>query len=143
MEDAPREAGPGWRTEDAHAAPHLRSANEVSGYRIAAADGELGHVEDFFVELDSWAIRYLLVDPRNWWPGKHVLVAPDWITGVDWRGATVQVDVSKEAVRNAPEYDPSGWPDRGYEGRLYEHYRRPGYWTRAPETWDVWRRPAA
>lgn len=80
---------------------------------------------------------------RNWWPGKHVLVATDWVTEVDWVGTTVRVDLTKEAVRNAPEYNPSAWLDRGYERRLYEHYDRPGYWTMPPETWELWRRPAA
>lgn len=123
--------------------PHLRSVNEVTNYGIKATDGELGHVEDFFVEQDSWAIRYLLVDPRSWWPGKHVLVATGWVTAVDWFGAVVHVDLSKEAVRSAPEYDPGRWPDRDYEGRLHQHYGREGYWTYPPETWGRWRRPAA
>jgi hypothetical protein len=123
--------------------PHLRSVNEVTNYGIQAIDGELGHVEDFFVEQDSWAIRYVLVDPRNWWPGKYVLVATAWVTAVDWNGSVVRVDLSKGAVRNAPEYDPAAWLDRSYESRLHDHYLRPGYWTYPPETWGRLRRPAA
>ena len=44
------------------------------GYHIEATDGEIGHVEDFLVEDSSWAIRYMIVDTRNWWPGRKVLV---------------------------------------------------------------------
>ena len=50
---------------------HLRSTNEVTGYHIEAADGEIGHVADFIVDDETWAIRYLEVDMRNWWPGKR------------------------------------------------------------------------
>ncbi len=50
--------------------PHLRSSKAVAGYDIEAADGKIGHVEDFLVEEGSWAIRYVVVDTRNWWPGK-------------------------------------------------------------------------
>jgi hypothetical protein len=123
--------------------PHLRSVNEVTNYGIEATDGDLGHVEDFFVEQDSWAIRYLLVDPWNWWPGKHVLLATDWITDVNWAERTVRVELNKDAVRRSPVYDPGSWPDRAYESRLHAHYGRPGYWARTPETWGPGKRPAA
>ena len=64
--------------------PHLRSAREVTGYAIQARDGDLGHVEDFIVDDESWVLRYMVVDTRNWWPGKHVLVSPRWIESVRW-----------------------------------------------------------
>ena len=69
--------------------PHLRSTNEVIGYYIEATDGDIGHVEDMLVEDDSWAIRYVVVDTRNWWPGKQVLVSPEWMDRVDWDGQRV------------------------------------------------------
>lgn len=117
--------------------PHLRSAAVVTGYGIRATDGELGHVEDFLADEETWAIRYLLVDPRSWWPGPHVLVSTEWITDVSWEDSTVAVDLTREQVRNAPKYEPGAAPDRGYESRLHAHYRRPGYWDRPPESWRV------
>jgi hypothetical protein len=115
--------------------PHLRSMREIRGYGIRATDGELGHVEDFLIEDGAWAIRYLIVDPRNWWPGKHVLVATEWIKDVRWRDGTVGVDLTRDAVRNAPEFDPHGSLAREYETRLHAHYGRAGYWERAAEAW--------
>jgi hypothetical protein len=50
--------------------PHLRSTHQVTDYHIQAKDGEIGHVEDFIIDDETWAIRYLIVDTRNWWPGK-------------------------------------------------------------------------
>jgi hypothetical protein len=105
---------------------HLRSARAVSGYGIRATDGELGHVEDFLVDDQDWAIRYLIVDPRSWWPGPHVLVAVDWIRSVSWNDEVVEVDVSRDAVRGARPYE--GSIDRDQEVQLYAHHRRPGYW---------------
>ncbi|HXH81354.1 MAG TPA: PRC-barrel domain-containing protein [Candidatus Tectomicrobia bacterium] len=118
--------------------PHLRSAAAVSGYGIRATDGELGHVQDFLADEQSWAIRYLIVDPRRWWPGPHVVVATDWVTRVDWHDRVVEVDVTRDEVRNAPPYDPTGALDRSFETRLYGHYARPGYWAREPEAWRRW-----
>jgi uncharacterized protein YrrD len=114
---------------------NLRSARDVTGHKIQATDGQLGHVEDFVIDEQSWAIRYLLVDPRSWWPGHWVLISTDWITAVHWKDLTVEVDVDKEAVRQAPVYEPERLLDRDYESRLHEHFRRHGYWERRPEDW--------
>lgn len=110
---------------DDHVDPHMRSTNEVTQYNIQARDGEIGHVSDFLVDDQTWSIRYMLVDTRNWLPGKHVLVAPEWIEEVNWEDARVRVDLVREAIKNAPEYNPSTQIDSGYEDRLREHYGRP------------------
>jgi hypothetical protein len=110
--------------------PHLRSSGAVIGYHIEATDGEIGHVEDFLVEDSSWAIRYMIVDTRNWWPGKKVLVSPEWIERVDWGDSTVHVSVTRAQIEKSPEYDPTGPVARDYEARLHDHYRRPRYWER-------------
>ena len=56
--------------------PHLRSIEAITGYHIHASDGEIGHVDDFLVEDADWSIHYLVVDTKNWWPGKKVLISP-------------------------------------------------------------------
>jgi uncharacterized protein YrrD len=110
---------------------HLRSTHEVSGYHIRASDGEIGHVTDFVMDDASWTVRYLVVDTHNWWPGKQVLVAPTWITGVNWDDRTVDVDITRATIKAGPEYDPTQL-NRVYEQRLYQHYRQPSYWDEAP-----------
>jgi len=40
---------------------HLRSTHEVTGYHLVALDGEIGHVDDFIIDDETWAIRYLVV----------------------------------------------------------------------------------
>lgn len=109
---------------------HLRSTQEVSSYHIAATDGEIGHVEDFIVEDDSWAIRYLAIDTRNWLPGKKVMISPQWISSIDWAQGKVHVNLSCEGIKESPEYDNSRLISREYETQLYEHYRQPGYWAK-------------
>lgn len=81
---------------------HLRSAAEVTGYHIQAEDGEIGHVEDFLIESDSWRIRALVVNTRNWLPGKHVQVDPGLIHQVDWVEQVVAVGMTRDAIRQAP-----------------------------------------
>jgi hypothetical protein len=108
---------------------HLRSVKEVTGYQILATDGDIGHVEDFIVEDKLWLLQYLVVDTRNFLPGgRKVLVAPAWVNSVDWVGRSVSVDLSVDAVKNSPEYDPSEPVNRAYETRLYDYHGRPHYW---------------
>lgn len=107
---------------------HLRSTHEVSGYRIQAADGEIGHVDDFVIDDETWAIRYLRVDTVNWWPGKKVLVATRWVERVSWDESKVFINLSRAAIKQAPEYAEESLLTRDYESRLYGHYNRQGYW---------------
>lgn len=108
---------------------HLRSSEHVSGYDIQANDGSIGHVSDFILDDESWAIRYLVVDTNNWWPGgKSVLIAVDWIDSIDWSERKVWVQLTRQQVRSSPPYDEVRLINRGYEQELYERYGRTGYW---------------
>jgi hypothetical protein len=108
--------------------PHLRSTEEVIGYHIVGLDGEVGHVEDFIADDKNWVIQYMVVDTRNWLPGRKVLVAPCWIKSVKWSETSVYVDLDQETIKNSPEYDPETPINREYEERLYDFYGRPKYW---------------
>lgn len=108
----------------ADADPHLRSVREVTGYHIQASDGEIGHVEDVLVDEETWMLRYLVVDTRNWLPGKHVLVAPDWVDKVSWQERKVFVDLTQDAVRNSPDFRHHSLMSPEYEVDLYSHYGR-------------------
>jgi sporulation protein YlmC with PRC-barrel domain len=108
--------------------PHLRSTDNVCGYQIQALDGEIGHVEDFIIDDETWAIRYLIVGTRNWWPGKKVLVSPQWIERVSWSESKVFVNLSREAIKRSPEYTEASLLTRDYETGLHRHYDRQGYW---------------
>jgi hypothetical protein len=114
--------------------PHLRSTASVTGHNIQATDGEIGHVEDFVVDVESWSIRYLVIATRNLWPGKHVLVSPRWIERVSWTESKVFVGLSREAIKNSPEYIQETSITREYERNLHDHYGHPGYWTGEAES---------
>lgn len=108
--------------------PHLRSTREVAGYRVRALDGQVGHVEDFILDTDSWTIRYCVVDTRDWLPGRRVLIAASWLSHIDWAQKLIHVDLRREDIEHAPEFDPEQPVNRRYEERLYDYYGRPRYW---------------
>lgn len=76
-----------------HGNLHLRSTREVAGYHISASDGDIGHVTDFIIDDETWAIRYLLVDTLNWWPGKKILLGPQWIERVSWGESKIFINL--------------------------------------------------
>jgi uncharacterized protein YrrD len=83
----------------------LRSCKVVSGYHIEANDGDIGHIDDYLFDEESWSIRYLLINTRNWLRGKRVIVASDWIQRISWNECKAYVDLSRETIEQAPAYD--------------------------------------
>jgi uncharacterized protein YrrD len=104
--------------------PHLRSTRQVTGYHIHATDGQIGHVEDFMIDDEDWAIRFLVADTHNWLPGKKVILSPKWIKRVQWADSSVYFDLTREIVRNSLEFDPSRPISRDYEAFLLDHFGR-------------------
>jgi len=112
--------------------PNLRSTNAVSGLYIEANDGEIGHVEDFIIDDETWAIRYLIIDTKNWWAGKKVLVSPQWIDHVSWDEFKVFINLSRESIKQSPEYTEELLLSRDYETKLHQYYKRNVYWVDEP-----------
>jgi hypothetical protein len=83
---------------------HLRSAKEVIGYRVEARDGAIGSIEDFLFGDASWAIRSVVMDTRNWWPSKHVVIPPQRFESVSWEKRSVTVDLTREEIKSSPEF---------------------------------------
>ena len=102
--------------------PHLRSIEEIVGYHIHANDGEIGHVEDFLVEDADWSLHYFVVDTKNWWPGKNVLISPRSVEEIDWARRLVKINMDRQRVKDAPAYDASKTIDRAYEKLFHKHY---------------------
>jgi hypothetical protein len=107
---------------------HLRSSKEVLGYRIAARDGDIGHVDDFVVDDASWRLRYLVVDTARFLSGKKVIVSPLWIEEVVWPQRKVTLGLSKASVESCPEFDLYAEITRDYEAALFAHYGKDEYW---------------
>ncbi len=119
-----REYAPDEKSTDAH----LRSTHDVSGYHIQATDGEIGHIEDFILDDETWAIRYLIINTGTWWPGRKLLISPRWVTSVSWGESKVYINHSCESIKLSPEYTEDSLINRDYEMELHRHYHRQGYW---------------
>jgi hypothetical protein len=96
--------------------------NELYGYRMEAIDGIVGHVEDLVFRDEDWLIRYIIADTRDLWPSRQVLVAPQWVTKIDWERKHLQVNLTREEIRHAPAFSRESLQDLTLEamaaGRL-------------------------
>jgi hypothetical protein len=108
--------------EDENNDLHLRSVKAVTGYHIHASDGEIGHVADFLMEDADWGIHYFVVDTKNWWPGKKVLISPRSVKNIDWTDRLVNLNVARKRVKDSPTYDASTVVDRAYENHFNNYY---------------------
>jgi hypothetical protein len=82
----------------------LHKTTYMRGFHLVAADGPIGHVDDFLVD-EKWTIRYLVVDTSNWIGGRSVLISTAKIASVDSPGREVRVNLSRDDIRNSPSVE--------------------------------------
>jgi sporulation protein YlmC with PRC-barrel domain len=108
---------------------HLHSTDAVDGYHVAAADGDIGYVSGFIFDDEAWTIRYLTVDTQSWWASREVLLATEWIFLIDWLESTVSTQLTRDAIKDSPDYDNRIPLERDFETQLYAFYGKAGYWS--------------
>jgi hypothetical protein len=94
---------------------------DLSGFKVEAVDGAIGHVDAATGEGGADA---LIVDTGPLVFGRKVFLPAGTIERVDPDSRTVYVDRTKEEIKDAPEYDPSGYADQEYRIALAEYYSR-------------------
>jgi uncharacterized protein YrrD len=88
---------------------HLRSTVALHGYHIHSDDGAIGHVVDFIVDHETWAISHLIVETGHWFASKEVAIPPQHVVRISYEESTVFVNLTKEAISNSPRYRVPAW----------------------------------
>ena len=102
--------------------PHLRSLNEVIGYRLQATDGDAGKVKDILINDTKWVIRYLVADAGRWILPKLVLISPEWVDQISWEEKRVRVDLDRRGVRGSPRPENEPVPFRAWVGHMRKRF---------------------
>ncbi len=118
----------------------IRSTKSLHGFAIHATDGDLGKVADIYFDEEAWTIRYLIVDTGNWLTGRSVLISPISVESTDWEGRHINVDLTRDQVKNAPGVDTAVPVSRQQEMEFYEYYGWPVYWS-GENLWGPWTVP--
>jgi hypothetical protein len=104
------------------------SVAELTGGTIVASDGDIGHLADFLVDLKAWRVRYAIVNTGNWLSGKQVCVSITCVERMDASNHKVGIGLSREKIKNSPEYNPLVPVTEEYQGVLHDYYGWPKYW---------------
>lgn len=94
---------------------------DITGYKIAAVDGDIGKVDEATYEVGSASI---VVDTGPWILGRKVLLPAGVVQRVDTADEKVYVDRTKDQIKDSPEYDPDSGNDPEYRNKLGDYYRR-------------------
>jgi len=105
-----------------------RSIKNLSGYTMGATDGEIGKVKDFYFDDSTWTVRYLIVETGSWLSGRKVLISTEAVVSTDYNEQAIQVNLTKEQIKNSPDIDTEKPVSRQHEIKLYEHYPWTNYW---------------
>ena len=114
----------------------MRRFREVSDFRLEATDGELGAVEDLYVDDRNWKVRYLVVRTGGWLLGRQVLIAPLSVREVDDTAHALRVNLTREQIEHSPSIDRAKPVSRAYEEAYYRHFGLPPYWDTIPGPWE-------
>jgi uncharacterized protein YrrD len=106
----------------------LHSLKDLTGFSLAAQDGEIGRLREAYFDDARWTLRHLVVDTGGWLSGRRVLVAPHAVRGIDITAQQVAVQLSREQVEHAPSVDADRPVSRQHEHDLYDFYGYPYYW---------------
>ena len=105
-----------------------RSLKSLHGFKLGAIDGEIGKINDFYFDDETWTIRYLIVDTGNWLSDREVLISPEALLSKVWDAEVLPVDLTKEKIKNSPDIDTEKPVSRQEELKLYQYYPWTEYW---------------
>jgi len=88
---------------------------DLIGYDVEAVDGSIGKIDETSNDADH---SHLVVDTGFWIFGKKRLIPAGVVSRVDATEQKVYVDITKEQIKSAPDFDP----DRASQRDDYDTY---------------------
>lgn len=97
----------------------LSQSRDLVGFEVVATDGSIGKIDSATHDVGQ---SYLVVDTGFWIFGKKRVLPAGVIDRVDYDDRKVFVNVSKEQVRSAPDYEVGLERDEVYRKNVGSHY---------------------
>jgi uncharacterized protein YrrD len=106
----------------------LQNIKSLYGYRLAASNGHIGHVQDFYFDDKAWVLRYLVADTGSWLSGRQVLLTPHAFGELDRAGKSLAINLTRKQIEDSPSIESHKPVSRQYEIDYYHYYGWPVYW---------------
>jgi hypothetical protein len=107
----------------------LQNIKDLYGIKLAATDGEIGKIKDFYFDDQRWAVRYLVADTGSWLTGRLVLISPHALGIFDREKKQLHVNLTRDQIEKSPSIGTHLPVSRQYERDYYTYYGWPTYWT--------------
>ncbi len=95
----------------------------IDGFDVEATDGSIGTIDEATYEVGG---SYFVVDTGPWIFGKKVLLPAGVVERVDYDNGDVYVGLTKDQIKNSPEFDKSTYRDDAYRASVADYYRQYG-----------------
>jgi hypothetical protein len=92
---------------------------DLTGFKVEARDGDIGKVDEATTEAGG---SFIVVDTGPWIFGKKVMIPAGVIRDIDLDTESVFVDLTKDEIKNAPEFDEKRYRDQDYRNELGGYY---------------------
>lgn len=100
---------------------------QFNEFTLNATDGTIGKVKDLFIDDESWATRFLVVETGSWIKRHRVLIPTAALGSIDAAGKAIEVSITREQVQNSPDIDCAMPVSRQHETDLSGYYGFPTY----------------
>jgi ribosomal 30S subunit maturation factor RimM len=80
----------------------MKDPSGLVGFDVEATDGSIGKVDELSTETSR---QYLVVDTGFWIFGKKRLIPAGVVQRIDHKDRKVYVGMTKEQIKQAPDYD--------------------------------------
>jgi hypothetical protein len=95
------------------------ASTPLEGYGVEASDGSIGKIDEATNEVGG---SYIVVDTGPWIFGKKVLLPAGVITRVDHDDEKVYVSLTKDQIKDSPEFDQATYRDEAYRSSVGSYY---------------------
>jgi hypothetical protein len=77
----------------------LRKLRDFHAWTVETCDDRVvGRVDDFLIDDENWAVRYLVVGTGQSFPERHMLISTRSVEGIDWDGMRIVTDLTRGQV---------------------------------------------
>ena len=94
---------------------------DITVFKVESLDGEIGKIDEVTNEAGS---SFVVLKTGPWIFGKKVMLPAGTIRDIDLDSETVYVNLTKDEIKNAPEFDETTYRGQSYRDDLSDYYGR-------------------
>jgi hypothetical protein len=91
----------------------------LDGFDAVALDGDIGKIDEATYDVGA---SYIVVDTGPWIFGRKVVIPAKAIARLDIPDEKVYLRLTKDQIKDSPEFNESTYRDQAYRDSVADHY---------------------